>query len=92
LRFIQEHVALERVAYKVNTVLGLAQAIEQGLDLGHLPCFIGDARSGLVRLKIVRLFGSFRVGEMGWEVIKRHGQPPCPLTCAACLIASRIRT
>src|SRR5262249_18504652 len=25
------------------------------------------------------------------EVIDAHGQPPCPLDCAACLIASRMR-
>jgi DNA-binding transcriptional LysR family regulator len=50
VKFIQEHVAPERVAYKVNTVLGLAEAIEQGFGIGHLPCFIGDARPGLVRL------------------------------------------
>jgi DNA-binding transcriptional LysR family regulator len=50
VKFVQEHVAAERVGYKVNTVLGLAEAIEQGLGIGHLPCFIGDARPGLVRL------------------------------------------
>jgi DNA-binding transcriptional LysR family regulator len=50
VKFVQEHVAPERVGYKVNTVLGVAEAIEQGLGIGHLPCFIGDARPGLVRL------------------------------------------
>ena len=40
----------ERIGYKVNTVLGLAEAVEPGLGIGHLPCFIGDARPGLVRL------------------------------------------
>jgi len=50
VKFVQEHVASERVGYKVNTVLGMAEAIEQGLGVGHLPCFIGDARPGLVRL------------------------------------------
>jgi DNA-binding transcriptional LysR family regulator len=49
-RFVQEHVPAERIAYKVNTVLGMAEAIEQGLGIGHLPCFIGDAQPGLVRL------------------------------------------
>jgi DNA-binding transcriptional LysR family regulator len=50
VKFVQEHVAPERVGYKVNTVLGMAEAIEQGLGIGHLPCFIGDATPGLVRL------------------------------------------
>ncbi len=51
VKFIHEHVAPERVVYKVNTVLGSAEAIEQGFGIGHLPCFIGDARPGLVRLE-----------------------------------------
>jgi DNA-binding transcriptional LysR family regulator len=50
VKFVREHVPPERVAYKVNTVLGLAEAVEGGLGIGHLPCFIGDARPGLVRL------------------------------------------
>jgi DNA-binding transcriptional LysR family regulator len=50
VKFVHEHVPPERIGYKVNTVLGLAEAVEQGLGIGHLPCFIGDARPGLVRL------------------------------------------
>jgi DNA-binding transcriptional LysR family regulator len=50
VKFVQEHVPPERIGYKVNTVLGLAEAIELGLGVGHLPCFIGDAQPGLVRL------------------------------------------
>ncbi|WP_035714417.1 LysR family transcriptional regulator [Azorhizobium doebereinerae] len=40
----------ERIAYKVNTVLGLAEAIEAGLGVGFAPCFIADAHPALVRL------------------------------------------
>lgn len=50
VKFVHEHVPPERIGYKVNTVLGLAEAVEQGLGISHLPCFIGDARPGLVRL------------------------------------------
>ncbi|MGL4961559.1 MAG: LysR family transcriptional regulator [Inquilinus sp.] len=50
VRFVRQHVAPERVVYKVNTVLGLAEAVESGLGIGHLPCFIGDVRPSLVRL------------------------------------------
>ena len=38
------------VPYRVNTVPGLAEAIEAGIGIGHLPCFIGDGRPGLSRL------------------------------------------
>lgn len=40
----------ERIVYKVNTVLGLAEAIEAGLGIGFVPCFIADVRPALVRL------------------------------------------
>ena len=49
-RFVRDHVAPERIVYKVNTVLGLSEAVEAGLGIGPLPCFIADARPGLVRL------------------------------------------
>lgn len=50
VKFVQQHVKPERIAYKLSTVLGMAEAVEVGLGIGHLPCFIGDARPGLVRL------------------------------------------
>jgi DNA-binding transcriptional LysR family regulator len=50
VRFVRQHVAPERIVYRVNTVLGLAEAIESGVGIGHLPCFIGDVRPTLVRL------------------------------------------
>jgi DNA-binding transcriptional LysR family regulator len=50
VRFLQEHVAPELIAYKINTVLGLAEAVEAGIGIGHLPCFIGDQRAILTRL------------------------------------------
>jgi DNA-binding transcriptional LysR family regulator len=49
-RFAREHVATERLVYKVNTVLGLAEAVENGIGIGHLPNFIADSRPNLVRL------------------------------------------
>jgi DNA-binding transcriptional LysR family regulator len=49
-RFAREHVAAEKLVYKVNTVLGLAEAVENGIGIGHLPNFIADARPNLVRL------------------------------------------
>jgi DNA-binding transcriptional LysR family regulator len=49
-RFVREHVAPEKIAYKVNTVLGLAEAVESGIGIGPLPCFIADVRPALVRL------------------------------------------
>jgi DNA-binding transcriptional LysR family regulator len=49
-RFVRDRVAPERIIYKVNTVLGLAEAVECGIGVGPLPCFIADMRPALVRL------------------------------------------
>jgi DNA-binding transcriptional LysR family regulator len=49
-RYVRDHVAPERIVYKVNTVLGLTEAVEAGIGVGPLPCFIADARPALVRL------------------------------------------
>jgi DNA-binding transcriptional LysR family regulator len=49
-RFVRDRVPSERIVYKVNTVLGLAEAVESGIGVGPLPCFIADVRPGLVRL------------------------------------------
>jgi len=50
VKFVQENVAADKVAYKINSVLGLAEAVEAGIGIAHIPCFIGDARPSLVRL------------------------------------------
>ena len=46
----RERVVPEKIVYKVNTVLGLAEAVEAGIGVGPLPCFIADPRPALVRL------------------------------------------
>lgn len=50
VRDMRARIEPARIVYRTNTVLGLAEAIEAGIGIGHLPCFIGDVRSGLVRL------------------------------------------
>jgi DNA-binding transcriptional LysR family regulator len=50
VRYLQENVSPERIVYKVNTVLGLAEAIEAGIGIGFVPCFIADTRPALRRL------------------------------------------
>lgn len=49
-RFVRERVAPERIVYRVNTVLGLTEAVEAGIGIGPLPCFIADPRPALLRL------------------------------------------
>ncbi|MFA6967149.1 LysR family transcriptional regulator [Bosea sp. (in: a-proteobacteria)] len=49
-RYVRDKVAPERIALKSSAVLGLAEAVEQGLGIGPLPCFIADQRPTLARL------------------------------------------
>ena len=49
-RYVRERVAPERIVLKTSAVLGMAEAIEAGIGIGPLPCFIGDQRSGLRRV------------------------------------------
>jgi DNA-binding transcriptional LysR family regulator len=50
VRYLAQHVAPERIVYRVNTVLGLAEAVEAGIGIGFLPCFIADRKPALTRL------------------------------------------
>ena len=50
VRFAQAAVAPGRLAARFDTVLGLAHGVAAGIGVGHLPCFVGDAWPGLVRL------------------------------------------
>ena len=50
VRYVSRHVAPDRIVYKLSTVLGLAEAVEAGIGIGFVPCFIGDTRPGLTRL------------------------------------------
>ncbi|HWL04499.1 MAG TPA: LysR family transcriptional regulator [Xanthobacteraceae bacterium] len=49
-RFARTHIPPEKIALKINTVLGLAEAVAAGIGIGHLPCYMAGLRPGLVRL------------------------------------------
>ena len=50
VRYVHERVPEARIAIKINTVLGLTEAVEEGIGIGPLPCLIADRRPKLVRL------------------------------------------
>ena len=50
VRYVHERVDDARIAIKINTVLGLTEAVEEGIGIGPLPCLIADLRPQLVRL------------------------------------------
>jgi DNA-binding transcriptional LysR family regulator len=49
-RYVHERVPEAQIAMKINTVLGLTEAVEEGIGIGPLPCPIADQRPKLVRL------------------------------------------
>ncbi|MGV1953483.1 LysR family transcriptional regulator [Agrobacterium vitis] len=46
----KQQLAPKQLRYRANSVLALADAVEAGIGIGHIPCFIGDVRPALVRL------------------------------------------
>ena len=49
-KWIHGNINARRIVYRVDTILGLAEAITAEIGIGILPCFIGDRAPGLVRL------------------------------------------
>lgn len=49
-KWLKEHAAPGRIVYRINTVLGLAEATAAGIGFALLPCFIGSTTPGLARL------------------------------------------
>lgn len=49
-KFVEERVPGEKIAYRSNSVAGMAAAIAAGLGVGFLPCMHGDLSDRLVRV------------------------------------------
>lgn len=49
-RWLIQNVGEDRIGWKINTVLGLAEAVAEGAGIGLLPCFIAQTFPNLVRL------------------------------------------
>ena len=50
VKWLKEHVDEKRIVYKVNTVMGLAEAAAGGVGMVALPCYVGAAVPGLAQL------------------------------------------
>lgn len=49
-KWLKEHVDEDRIVYKANTLVGLAETAAAGVGLALMPCFAGVAVPGLARL------------------------------------------
>ena len=50
MRWLREHAGEKRIVYKINTMIGLAEAAAGGVGLALLPCYVGSAVAGLAQL------------------------------------------
>jgi DNA-binding transcriptional LysR family regulator len=50
LKWLKDHVDEDRIVYKANTLIGLAETAAAGVGLALMPCFVGAAVPGLARL------------------------------------------
>jgi DNA-binding transcriptional LysR family regulator len=50
LKWLKEHVDEDRIVFKMNTMVGLAEAAAGGVGVALLPCFVGSAVPGLAQL------------------------------------------
>jgi DNA-binding transcriptional LysR family regulator len=50
LKWLKEHVDEDRIVFKTNTMVGLAEAAAGGVGIALLPCFVGNAMPGLTQL------------------------------------------
>jgi DNA-binding transcriptional LysR family regulator len=50
IRWLREHAGEKRIVYKINTMVGLAEAAAGGVGLALLPCYVGTAVAGLAQL------------------------------------------
>jgi DNA-binding transcriptional LysR family regulator len=69
-KFIERHVPQESIAYRVDDISGVADAIAAGVGIGFLPCFVGDGIAKLTRLS--ELQGDFVIGL--WVLTHQHLQ------------------
>jgi len=49
-KWMKDHINGDRLVYKVNSMLGIAEAVTGGAGLALLPCFVGQSIPGLARL------------------------------------------
>src|SRR5215467_3531572 len=50
MRWLREYAGEKRIVYKINTMIGLAEAAAGGVGLALLPCYVGSAVAGLAQL------------------------------------------
>ena len=49
-KWVGDHVPPERIVYRVNSIVGLAEAVAAGIGLAMLPFFVGTALEGVKQL------------------------------------------
>jgi DNA-binding transcriptional LysR family regulator len=89
-RRVEAEVAPHDVAYRVNSVEGVAAAIDAGLGLGYLPCVVGDCSPTLTRVGAVDPTLSDELWLLTHPDLRKSGRVHAFLEfCAASIIRQR---
>lgn len=89
-RRVEAEVASQDITYRVNSVEGVAAAIEAGLGLGYLPCLVGDCNPALTRVSAIDPSLSDELWLLTHPDLRKSGRVHAFLGyCAASLIRQR---
>lgn len=87
---IDAEVSPENIAYRVNSVEGVAAAVEEGLGLGYLPCLVGDASPKLTRVAPIEPALSDELWLLTHPDLRKSGRVHSFLEyCAASIVRQR---
>lgn len=76
--FLAQRVALQRIIYKSDTVLGVASAVREGIGIGYLPC-----RGDYTKVTYLHAKGE----QIRYDASRCYSQAFLPLLCGAALRA-----
>lgn len=89
-RRVEAEVASQDVSYRVNSVEGIAAAIDAGLGLGYLPCLVGDCSPTLARVGAIDSTLSDELWLLTHPDLRKSGRVHAFLGyCAASIIRKR---
>ena len=89
-QLIEAEVALKDISYRVNSVEGVAAAIDTGLGLGYLPCLVGDCSPTLTRVGAIDPTLSDELWLLTHPDLRKSGRVHAFLEfCAASIIRQR---
>ena len=89
VKLVEGAVSPQDVAYRSDSVVGAAMAIEAGIGIGYLPCMLGDINSSLSRMGDVDTSLSEDLWILSHPDIRRSGRVQAFMAFCASAIAKQ---